>query len=83
MNEVYAIIVACGIIMRDETDCIQLQQQGPPINEYQCKDKLFELRLDFEIMRQRYSQFRDYVIVESECRKEPLPHGHKPREEST
>lgn len=82
MEEIYAIIVACGI-WKGEPDCIRLQLRGPPIKEYQCPGAILDLRRDFEIMRVKVPGFRDYVIVEHICSKESLPHGRKPKEENT
>lgn len=82
MGEVYAIIVACGL-MNGTTDCIMLQQQGSPVREYQCAEKISELLLDFEVMRRQVPQFKDYVVVDKICSKESMPHGSKPKEEET
>jgi hypothetical protein len=82
MNEIFAIITVCGHL-HGKIDCIRIQQRGSPSPQYECQNKLLELQLDFETMRDQLPQFRNYVLVEQGCYKEPLHYGHKPSKENT
>lgn len=81
MNEVFAIITACGLLNL-QIDCIRMQQQEAPVPQYQCIAELNELALYFEEMRIKLPQFKDYIIVEQRCSKESMKDGNKPREKS-